>query len=413
MFDSRMSPERMKPMLKLFSRLFSLGAAASLALAGAAGYYHYTLPDSFYVTKGTELALHTALPIESAASGEAPAYAAETVPTRGSVSLRLFGIVPVKTVEVTAVDTPLVVPGGDPFGIKLLMDGVMVVGMGDVTPDGQCPAERAGIQVGDMVLSVDDTPINGNAALQLAIAAAEGESVRIRINRGGEIRTLSLTPLYSQSDGCYKAGLWVRDSTAGIGTVTYYMPDSGRFAGLGHPVCDVDTGEIIPLSSGEVVGVTIQSVIKGSAGAAGELRGCFTSGRAAGELYLNNRCGVFGTLTSPPDPAEAVPLGLKQNVHTGEAVIRTTISGTEPREYDIVIEKADWGSTGTKNMVIRITDPELLETTGGIVQGMSGSPILQDGQLIGAVTHVFVSDPTRGYGIFAENMYEYSAETGG
>ena len=207
-------------MLKLFSRLFSLGAAATLALAGTAGYYHYALPDSFYVTKGTELALHTALPIQSAAEGDAPAYAAETVPMRGSVSLRLFGFLPIKTVEVTAVDTPLVVPGGDPFGIKLLMDGVMVVGMGKVNPEGECPAERAGIQVGDMVLSVNDTPINGNAALQEAIGETRGEPVQIRINRGGDIRTLSLTPLYSQADACYKAGLWVRDSTAGIGTVT-------------------------------------------------------------------------------------------------------------------------------------------------------------------------------------------------
>ena len=400
-------------MLKLFSRLFSLGAAATLALAGTAGYYHYALPDSFYVTKGTELALHTALPIQSAAEGDAPAYAAETVPMRDSVSLRLFGFLPIKTVEVTAVDTPLVVPGGDPFGIKLLMGGVMVVGMGKVNPEGECPVERAGIQVGDMVLSVNDTPINGNAALQQAIGEAQGEPVQIRINRGGDIRTLSLTPLYSQADACYKAGLWVRDSTAGIGTVTYYMPNSGRFAGLGHPVCDVDTGEIIPLSSGEVVGVNIQSVTKGSAGAAGELRGCFTPGKAMGSLYLNNRCGVFGTLETQRKPAEAVPLGLKQDVHTGEAVIRTTISGREPKEYAIEIEKADWGSTGTKNMVIHITDPALLDATGGIVQGMSGSPILQEGRLIGAVTHVFVSDPTRCYGIFAVNMYEYSADTGG
>lgn len=400
-------------MLKLFSRLCSLGAAVTLALAGAAGYYHYALPDSFYVTKGTELSLHTALPIEPAAGSDAPVYAAETVPMRGSVSLRLFGVVPIKTVEVTGVDTPLVVPGGDPFGIKLLMDGVMVVGTGKVTPEGDCPAERAGIQVGDMVLSVNGQPISGNAALQRAIADAEGEPVQIRINRGGEIRTLSLTPQYSRAEDCYKAGLWVRDSTAGIGTVTYYMPDSGRFAGLGHPVCDVDTGEIIPLSSGEVVGVSIQSVTKGSAGAAGELRGCFTPGKAMGSLYLNNRCGVFGTLDSQPVPEEAVPLGLKQEVHTGAAVIRTTVSGNTPREYEIEIEKADWGSTGTKNMVIHITDPALLDATGGIVQGMSGSPILQDGRLIGAVTHVFVSDPTRGYGIFAENMYEYSADTAG
>ena len=181
-------------MLKLFSRLFSLGAAASLALAGAAGYYHYTLPDSFYVTKGTELALHTALPIESAASGEAPAYAAETVPTRGSVSLRLFGIVPVKTVEVTAVDTPLVVPGGDPFGIKLLMDGVMVVGMGDVTPDGQCPAERAGIQVGDIIIRFNGEDVENNSALLAALKRVQaGDTVNLTLFRAGAELEVTVT----------------------------------------------------------------------------------------------------------------------------------------------------------------------------------------------------------------------------
>ena len=294
--------------------------------------------------------------------------------------------------------------GGMPFGVKFSTEGVLVVGYGSEQPKNANPGFLAGIRPSDSILKINEKSVNDVSAMTDAVDSSKGEKITLLCRRKGKEFTAELTPYRSSGDGKYKTGLLVRDSGAGIGTVTYYMPNSGRFAGLGHPVCDVDTGEIIPLSSGEVVGVNIQSVTKGSAGAAGELRGCFTPGKAMGSLYLNNRCGVFGTLETQREPAEAVPLGLKQDVHTGEAVIRTTISGREPKEYAIEIEKADWGSTGTKNMVIHITDPALLDATGGIVQGMSGSPILQDGRLIGAVTHVFVSDPTRGYGIFLENM---------
>ncbi len=389
-------------MLRIIKSAISTAAAGVILAAGAVGYYRSTLPDSYYVTEGENLTLETAIPIEAQQSG-AMAAAMQTSPMSEQVELRLFGVIPVKTVQVTTADAPLLVPGGTPFGIKLLMDGVMVVGITDV--DNCCPAERAGIEVGDVLISVNDVEINGNTALRTAIAETAGEPCAVTLRRDGKEQTVSLQPVYSQSEGCYQAGLWVRDSTAGVGTVTYYEAGSGSFAGLGHPICDVDTGELIPLSSGEVADVTIGSVIKGQAGAAGELRGYFTSHRSSGILTKNDACGIYGVMHTQSDAAEAIPMARKQEIRTGEAEILCTVSGTEPSRYTIQIEEIDLGSTGTKDMVVRVTDEALLAVTGGIVQGMSGSPIIQNGKLVGAVTHVLVNDPTSGYGIFAERMY--------
>lgn len=389
-------------MFRIFKTVLSTAAAGLLLTAGAVGYYRSALPDSYYVTEGEALVLETAIPIEAQSSG-AMAASLQTSPMSEQVALRLFGVIPVKTVQVTTADAPLLIPGGTPFGIKLLMDGVMVVGIADV--GAECPAARAGIQVGDVLVSVNDVAISGNTSLRTAIAETDGDPCEVTLRRGGCEQTVSLEPVYSQTEGCYQAGLWVRDSTAGVGTVTYYEPGSGNFAGLGHPICDVDTGEMIPLSSGEVADVTIGSVVKGQVGAAGELRGYFTSSRSGGILTKNNACGIFGVMNEVRDAAGAIPMARKQEIRKGKAEILCTVSGTEPRCYEIEIEEIDLDSTGTKDMVIRVTDEALIAVTGGIVQGMSGSPILQGGKLVGAVTHVLVNDPTRGYGIFAERMY--------
>ena len=199
----------------------------------------------------------------------------------------------------------------------------------------------------------------------------------------------------------------MRDSSAGIGTVSFYDPATGAFGGLGHAIGDVDTGEILPVMQGDVVNVKIHDIVKGTVGTPGELRGSFVSKDACGTIYVNNESGVFGQMFEAPVKNETIPMGLKQEVHSGKATVYTTISGNTPKAYEIEIEKINLlENSPTKNMIVRITDPELLELCGGIVQGMSGSPIVQDGKLIGAVTHVFVNDPTRGYAIFAENMYQ-------
>ena len=204
----------------------------------------------------------------------------------------------------------------------------------------------------------------------------------------------------------YKAGFWVRDSSAGIGTLTFYDPENLSFAGLGHAVCDVDTGTVLPFSSGEIVTAAITKVKKGTAGAPGELGGTFTGTERLGTVKINNETGLYGTLEYEIGGI-SVPLAPKQEIYEGAAVILSTIDGTETAEYDIIIEKISLSDDSlTKNMIIRVTDDDLIEITGGIVQGMSGSPIIQDGKLVGAVTHVFVNDPTKGYGIFIENMLE-------
>ncbi len=372
------------------------------------GYYAVNLPDSFYVSKGNDLKLSTRFSIKAESDNALASFAGQTYPKSETARLKLFGLLPVKDVEIHTVETPILIPGGNPFGIKLLMEGVMIVGMGEIKTDSgmECPAEECGLKEGDIIISINDKKITSNAEIQNIVAASKGTPLRVIYTHQDEQKTSVLTPALSSADNSYKAGIWVRDSTAGIGTVTFYEPTTNRFGGLGHPVCDSDTGEIIPVSSGDVADVSITKVVKGYSGSPGELHGTFKSDMSTGTIYFNNKYGIFGEMFEPIKESNGIPMGLKQEIETGPATIYTTIDGNGPKEYDINIEKIDYKNSGTKNMTIKITDKELLEKTGGIVQGMSGSPIIQNGKLIGAVTHVFVSDPQRGYAIFCENMYE-------
>lgn len=398
-------------MKKLFKGLNILAAIALFNIWTAVAYYSDKLPDNYYVNAGQSLEINSVLDIDASVKDTAlQSNAAQTYPASQVVELKLFGLIPIKDVEITSVETPVLVPGGTPFGIKLLMEGVMVVGMGDVecsTDSPSCPAAAAGIQKGDVILSIDGKDVNSNSDVAKAISDSDGESVEVTLVRDNSRMVLELIPVHSELTDSYQAGMWVRDSTAGIGTLTFYDPSDNSFGGLGHPICDVDTGSVVPVSKGEIVNVTINSIKKGIDGIPGELQGTFTSSDPIGVLDKNNKYGVFGVLTRSMDTSGAIPIALKQEIHEGDATILTTIDGSEPKEYSIKIEKIDYKNTDSaKNMIIKITDEELLEKTGGIVQGMSGSPIIQDGKLAGAVTHVFVSDPSRGYGIFAENMYE-------
>ena len=369
----------------------------------AAGYYAGTLPDHYYLEADKPLSIATALPVTVEMHSQ-------TVPQIRQAEVRLFGMIPVKTVALTPVEPAQVYVGGEPFGIRMLMAGVMVISLSDVTGLGGvcCPAKDAGIAVGDIIQAVDGNTISGNADLQRAVQKSAGEAVSVSFLRDGIRQTVSVQPAYSNLHSCYQTGMWVRDSTAGIGTVTYYLPaenGSVRFAGLGHAVCDPDTGEQIPLASGDVLRAAVSEVLAGAAGRAGELRGHFDTEKPIGTLLSNNTSGVFGIMDALPRTASSlVPLGYQQNVRLGEAEMHTTVQGDIPRAYKIKIEELHSGA-GTRNLVVRVTDEALLAKSGGIVQGMSGSPIVQDGRLIGAVTHVFLKDPTRGYGILAENMY--------
>ncbi len=365
-----------------------------------------SLPDRFYLTEGEQFDMSSDYGLSQTVK-----TVEKGIPLTGGpgesyqVDLRLFGAIAVKNVQVQVVPKQYVIPGGFPFGIKMFTDGVMVVGISDLlTPQGKAnPAQEAGIHMGDVILQINGQTVLSNEDVAEIIGASAGRPVTLVMKRKEDVFPLQLKPVLGE-DGTYKAGIWVRDSSAGIGTMTFLDPATNTFGGLGHGVCDVDTGEILPLSSGEIVEVSITGVEKGKSGQPGELKGSFGR-QTIGTLGINGETGVFGRMQTNMITGDPVPLAMRQEVKEGPAVLYTTLEGTEPQEYAIEIERVYFGDGNpTKNMIIRITDPRLLAETGGIVQGMSGSPILQNGKLVGAVTHVFVNDPTKGYAIFAENM---------
>lgn len=397
-------------MRKLVRRCAAVMSFALAAVQGVALYTQAILPDQYYVAAGSQLELSAPLPITVQKTNTGlPVEVYSAAGNSYPVELRLPGGVMIKQVQVQVIDREMVIPGGNAFGIKMFTEGVIVVGMSDIScgGEGKNPAKTAGIRVGDILLSVNGEEVRTNEDVGEALSHCKGEAVKVQLSREGKEQTVELCPVRSD-DGAWRAGIWVRDSSAGIGTMTYYDPARGVFAGLGHAICDVDTGDIMPLHSGEIVDVRINGVHKGESGVPGELRGSFT-GKGKGDLLINSQVGIFGKCEIPELAAQAVPAAMRYEVKEGPATIRCTLDDGGPKEYEVYIEKVSIAQDHpTKNMVLRVTDEELLEKTGGIVQGMSGSPILQNGKLIGAVTHVFVSDPTRGYGIFVENMRQMS-----
>lgn len=300
-----------------------------------------------------------------------------------------------------------VIPGGMAFGVKYYAEGAIVIGVCDVetTAGLVSPAESAGLAKGDVITHAGGSKIKSLEDLLKLVEGCGGQKIEIGYTRNGKTNQVIVTPAKDRSTGKYRMGVWVRDSTAGIGTVTYIDKETLQFGGLGHGINDSSTGMLMPFGRGTVVEVTIQDIKKGMKNAPGELKGAFQPNEL-GQLSRNTEAGVFGKLnTLPSDCSPAVPVAEAQEVKTGKAVVRCCASG-KVAEYEIEIEEIFTPTGKTKNFLIHVTDPKLLALTGGIVQGMSGSPILQNGKLVGAVTHVLVNDPTRGYGIFIENMLE-------
>lgn len=381
----------------------------SALLWGLNLWYGVSLPDRYYVSQGDDLVLTQRAVVAVENGSQEQAVMSSTRPQNQTLSL--FGIMPIKTVAVQECEDLTVIPSGEAFGVKMFSQGAVVVGFSPVvTADGtQEPYLNCDIQEGDIICKVNEKEVTRNEEISYLIRESGGKPMELTLQREDGEHTVTLTPVLSSTDGTYKSGLWIRDSAAGIGTITFLNGDTGTFAGLGHPITDADTGTILPVESGEVCPVTIHSITKGTAGEPGELDGVFSSNIPLGEILLNNQTGVYGTLTGMDlDGMEPVELGYKQEVEPGPATILCALTDAEPQEYDIEICSVSMaGEDDTKNLVIKVTDPDLLDKTGGIVQGMSGTPILQNGKLVGAVTHVFVNDPTMGYGIFAETMMEY------
>lgn len=313
-------------------------------------------------------------------------------------------------VSAQAAEISSLIPIGHTVGIQMSAEGVLVVRLDDVqTENGAiCPARDAGVQEGDLIVGVNGEQISANDDLQKQIALSGGQPVELTLESDGSSRTVTVTPC-ADSDGVYRIGVLARDGMAGIGTLTYVDPETGAYGSLGHGICDSETGVLIPLRDGSLVQSSVGSVQRGQVGEPGALQGEFASDSEIGTVDENTESGIFGTLTDSSiyDSLESVPVGSADEIEVGDAEILTNIEGDTVEKYSVQVVKIypeddEYG----RGMMLRVTDPELLEKTGGIVQGMSGSPVLQNGKLIGAVTHVLVNDPTCGYAIGIERMIE-------
>lgn len=302
-------------------------------------------------------------------------------------------------------DTNTLIVLGDVFGIKIYTDGLIVSSLQSFNSNGEniCPASDAGIEVGDYILSVEGVAVINNTHFSDLLSQYLSDSISLEVQRGDEVFTVEINPVLYE--GYYRLGMWIRDSAAGIGTLTFYDPNTGIFAGLGHGICDVDTGELMCIKDGEPAEVIISSIQKSTEGEPGKINGYFSNDENLGILIENTETGIYGKLDEVPE-GEEFEIASDDEISTGFAEIICTVENGETKKYEINIEKVYDNDDNTKNMIIKITDEELLEITGGIVQGMSGSPIIQNGKIIGALTHVFVNDTTSGYGIFISNMLE-------
>jgi stage IV sporulation protein B len=394
-----------------------------LTLLLTLGYFSPTqqalraLPASLRLTQDEPISLLTGMLRASGEGLEVSASQDETLSQYVSVTgqksgtsellLSILGI-PLRRVEVEVSPEKRLIPGGQALGVAMRTDGVLIVGLSDVKK-GACPARDCGLQPGDVLLRIGGHAIERVADVS-EIAQQNGTSpLLIEYMRDGTTAHATLTPVQDDATGVVRLGAWVRDSTAGIGTLSFYDPDSGQYAALGHAITDGDTGSILTVREGRVLKASIVAVQKGQRGVPGELKGSFLQNAAVlGDIAQNTTLGISGTLTTAvtnPLYPDGLPIGTRSSVHTGAATILSTIGTGGVQEYTVEITHvSQQNAPAAKSMVLRVTDTRLLDATGGIVQGMSGSPIIQDGKLIGAVTHVFVSDPTQGYGLYVDWM---------
>ena len=405
----------MKRSVKAFTVFLAIILSVMFCINGAAAYL---APDQLTMTYPGDTLITSSFPLSLSYDNDK--LAPVSADTAGNISdntekarLMLFGVFPVKEVDVKLQERKNVILGGQHFGIRLYTNGLVVSETSPVDTDQGLshPSEQAGIQSGDIILSVDGKQLKTNEQLLDTVKTSEGRSISITAIRNGEKYSTSITPVKDKELQEYRTGLYVRDSCAGIGTMTYTDPQNKSFAGLGHGICDAESGSIMPLLRGDIVNADITSVRKSLCGSPGTLNGCFSDNVPLGTLRLNSEHGVYGTMNSLPRNPVTIPVAYKQEVVSGYAQLYTTIDGSSPCFYDVQIESISYNNLNTeKNMIIRVTDPELLSKTGGIVQGMSGSPIIQNDMLVGALTHVFVNEPDCGYAVFAENMISYSDE---
>lgn len=372
-----------------------------------------SLPDALTLTSGQKFVVQTGLPMLAASDGGAVSVLASqdervTISAEAggqtSVTFSLLGLIPVHETRVNVVEERTLIPGGQAVGVALKTRGVLVV---------SDAAKGRALRAGDVILSADGKNVESTKALSEQVGTAQTDTVRLEVLRGGQTITVDAQAEPDPSDGRRKLGVWVRDSTAGVGTLTYIDPANQAYGALGHAIVDADTGRLLAAREGAILHASIVGVTKGQSGKAGELKGNFLkAGEQIGSLMENCEYGIYGVLDDMPENLlypQGLRTGARSAVHTGTASIIATVDADGPQEYGVEIVRCFAQSEPSqKGMILRVTDERLLEKTGGIVQGMSGSPILQDGRIIGAVTHVYLSDATQGYGMYIEWMLEKS-----
>ncbi|MDI6602269.1 MAG: SpoIVB peptidase [Thermoanaerobacteraceae bacterium] len=328
---------------------------------------------------------------------------------KSDLEFYLFGLLPLKRVTLNIVPGVYVIPGGEPIGVKVKTKGVMVVGLSEVIGiDDRVykPARDAEIRTGDIIVSLDGHDVNSADDITRWLNQAGDKKISVLIERNDRILEKWIKPVKAKEDENFRIGLWVKDHTAGIGTLTFVTEDNKMFGALGHPITDSSTGEIMSLSEGEIYRTEITSIEEGKKNKPGEIRGVFKDESSPlGYIEKNTPFGIYGYINGVKENSSMIPVALQSEVRPGPAKILIDLDNSGIKSYNVEIQKTTVQSIpSSKSMIIKVTDKELLDRTGGIVQGMSGSPIVQDGKLVGAVTHVFVNDPTKGYGVYIEWM---------
>lgn len=376
-----------------------------------------SIPNNLILMQGENLNIKTLLGLSISNLNGETVEAVNTEDTKVSnkigkvdLSLNLAGF-SVKDLTVNVIPNTVVIPGGETIGLRLYTSGVLVVGMSEIVGEDNnnyTPYKNSGIKEGDMITKIDDEAVTCTSDLITKVNESKGNSVKITYVRDGSNYSTEILPTKT-SENEYKLGLWVRDAASGVGTISFYDPSTGEFGALGHGILDVDTEELIDIARGDIVTSKIVSIIKGEKGKPGELRGTIDNGKMIGEVYKNTNFGIYGKLSNvdmlKQDTDKVMEVMPRDEVKEGKATILCTLDDNKQQEYEIEIEKVYTSTNRTnKNMIIKVTDERLLEKTGGIIQGMSGSPIIQNGKFVGAVTHVMVNNPEKGYGIFADTM---------
>ncbi len=394
-------------------------AAFACFLLFAANLLYDSIPDEIYAVYGEDEHVEFPVPVTvEKKESSIPVFRDHTQAKQTSyigqdylLTCKFLNLIPVKEVSVHVVAKDYVMPSGKPIGIYTKTSGILIIGTGKVTASDGLNYEPADqiVQGGDYILTVNGTEVSEKEELVDLVNASGGNPVVLGILRDNETIEVKIEPI-PLKDGTYKLGIWVRDDMAGVGTMTYIRQNL-EFGALGHPVSDGDTGSMIRLAEGAVYDTDIVGIVKGKDGTPGELTGVinYKEEYCLGTIRENTKTGIYGTLNRIPGEMEDayVEVGMKQEIHTGEAYICSALDG-DLRQYRIEIDEIDFNhQEENKGILFHVTDEKLLNETGGIVQGMSGSPILQDGKIIGAVTHVFISDATKGYGVFIEKMMEH------